>query len=261
MTRNKKLVIGNWKMNFTVHEASLLLNKLSKLIKIRHDVEVVLAPPMIALQTLSLQVDLRQFKLAAQNLYWRDHGAYTGETSASQLRSLVKYAIIGHSERRNIFGENGKEIRSKMAAAIRNNICPILCVGENAIERASGETYDVLHDQIVGGLANITSHDMENVVIAYEPVWAVGTGKDATPDGALAAIKSIRSQLRHLYGDKKAKETKVLYGGSVNTDVAAGYLSLGEIDGLLVGEASLDANAFSRIVGIAHRESGESRRE
>ena len=254
MARDKRLIIGNWKMNLNVHEASLYLHTLSKKIRTRRDVEVVLAPTMLAIQTLSVQVNFRQFKLAAQNFYWRDQGAYTGEVSATQLRGIVQYGLVGHSERRHVFGETDKDTRAKVQAAIRNHIRPILCVGETIQERTNGETEMVLHDQLVGGLANITSEELDQVVIAYEPVWAIGTGVNANPDDVVRAVKAIRSQLTHLYGKKAADEVQVLYGGSVKSDSAADYLALKEIDGLLIGGASLDAFAFSDIVKKAHRE-------
>lgn len=254
MARDKRLIIGNWKMNLSVHEASLYLHTLSKKIRTRRDVEVVLAPTMLAVQTLSVQVNLRQFKLAAQNFYWRDQGAYTGEVSATQLRGIVQYGLVGHSERRHVFGETDKDTRAKVQAAIRNHIRPILCVGETIQERTNGETDMVLHDQLIGGLANVTSEELEQVVVAYEPVWAIGTGVNAKPDDVVRAVKTIRSQLTHLYGKKAADAVQVLYGGSVTKDSAADYLALNEIDGLLIGGASLDAFAFNDIVKKAHRE-------
>ena len=251
--RDKRLIIGNWKMNMTVHEASLYLHSLSKKIRNRRDVEVVLAPTMLALQTLSVQVNHRQFKLAAQNFYWRDHGAYTGEVSATQLRGIVQYGLVGHSERRHVFYETDKDTRAKVQAAVRNDIRPILCVGETIQERTNGETEMVLHDQLIGGLANITSEELPQVVIAYEPVWAIGTGVNANPTDVIRAVKAIRSQLTHLYGKKAAEDVQVLYGGSVTADSAADYLALIDIDGLLVGGASLDEYAFAEIVKKAHR--------
>lgn len=255
MTIDKKLIIGNWKMNFNVQDSSLYLHKLSSMVKKRRDVEVVLAPSTLSLQTLSLQVDLKQFKLAAQNFYWRDNGAYTGEISASQLRGVVQYAIIGHSERRYIFNETDKDIRNKVASAIRNNIMPVLCIGETAWERSSNETDDVIRDQLFSGLANITSDELEKVVIAYEPVWAIGTGQNAMPSDVTSAIKTIRRQIEHLYGPKAASDIRILYGGSVTDNSASDYLMLPEIDGLLVGGASINANMFSEIVKKAHKES------
>lgn len=237
-----------------VHDASVFVHQLAREVAVHRDVEVVLAPTMLALQPLSLQVDRRQFKLAAQNLYWRDFGAFTGEVSAAQLRGLVEYAIVGHSERRHIFHEHDKEIRSKVQAALRNDIRPILCVGETAHERAVGETLDVIHDQLLGGLANVTSEELSRVTIAYEPVWAIGTGNNAAPDDAKKAARAIRRQIAHLYGDKAADDIRVLYGGSATSDSAATYLNTEGIDGLLVGGASLSVPSFAAIVAAAHRE-------
>lgn len=256
MARDKKLIVGNWKMNLNTHEASLYLHKLSQMIKVRRDVEIVLAPTLLALQSLSLQIDRRQFKLAVQNLYWRDQGAFTGEVSANQLRGVVDYAIIGHSERRHIFHESDKDIRNKVQAAIRNRIAPILCIGETAAERSAGETKDVLHDQLIGGLTNITSEELEKVTIAYEPVWAIGTGDNAMPSDVKEVVKAIHMQMKHLYGANAVNNVSILYGGSVTPDNAADYLAIDGIDGLLVGGASLDAHAFAEIVSKAHGKSG-----
>ena len=255
---DKKLIIANWKMNLDTHEASLYLHKLAKLVKTHRDVEVVLAPTTLTLQSLSLQVNLKQFKLAAQNFYWRDLGTYTGEVSATQLRGIVQYALVGHSERRHIFNESDKDIRNKVAAAVRNNIRPVLCIGETAWEHASGETNDILHDQLIGGLANITSEELEKVVIAYEPVWAISAGQNSTPINVLpadvtSAVHAVRTQIRHLYGEKAAESIQVLYGGSVTTDSVADYLALPGVDGLLVGGASLNADTFNAIIEKAHK--------
>jgi len=247
----KKLIIGNWKMNLTIHEASLFMHKLDKLITKRPGVEVVVAPSFLALPSLSLQAEHAKFKLAAQDFYWRDEGAYTGEVSAHQLHGLVKYGLVGHSERRYVFNEKGREIRSKVQAAFRNNIIPVLCIGESLGERMEGETLDILHDQIVEGMTNITSTEAADMVIAYEPAWAIGTGKTPTPDEVEQAVKSIRSQVKHLFGDETAQKIRVLYGASVTSDNAMGFLQVAGVDGLLVGRDSLDAQAFSGIVNKA----------
>lgn len=252
MAAQSKLIVGNWKMNLNTHEASLYVHKLAGLVKGHRDVEVVLAPTLLALQSLSLQIDRHQFKLAVQNLYWRDHGAFTGEVSATQLKGVVEYAIIGHSERRHIFGETDKDTRNKVQAAIRNHIKPILCIGETASERADGEMKDVIHDQLLGGLANVTSEELDQVTIAYEPVWAIGTGNNALLEDVTNAVKAIRSQIKHLYGEAAAKSIRILYGGSVKASSAASYLALPDVDGLLIGGASLDAHEFSEIVELAH---------
>ncbi len=253
MAKRKKLIVGNWKMNLTVHEASLFVHRLGQKIQRHQDVEIALAPTMLCLQPLSLQIHKYHFKLAAQNLYWRDSGAFTGEVSASQLRGLVDYSLVGHSERRHIFGETIKDTQNKLQAAIRNQICPILCVGETAGERADGETNDVLHDQLIGGLANVTSEEIESIVIAYEPVWAIGTGKNALPNDVLSAVRTIRRQIEHLYGKKAAESVRILYGGSVTTESTADYLKIDGIDGLLVGGASLSEQTFAAIIEKAHR--------
>lgn len=252
MARDKKLIIGNWKMNLNVHDSSLYLHKLLEILKTHRNVEVVVAPTMLALQTLSVQVNLRQMKLAAQNFYWRDHGAYTGEVSATQLRGIVSYGLVGHSERRHVFQETDKDTRAKVQSAIRNGIRPVLCVGETAGERTIGETNDAIRDQLIGGLANVTGEELEQVVIAYEPVWAIGTGQNALPADVTAAVVTIRNELKHLYGAQAANTVQILYGGSITASSAADYLALPEVDGLLIGGASLDAHAFSTIVEKAH---------
>lgn len=238
-------------MNLTVHESSVYMHKLGAQLKSHRTVEVVLAPSMLAVQSLSLQKERKLFKLASQNLYWKDEGAYTGEVSAHQLRGLVSYAIIGHSERRHIFGEHDKDVRNKVQAAIRHGITPILCVGETAHERASKETSGVLHDQIVGGLANLTADEVAETVIAYEPVWAIGTGDNALPSDVETAVHIIRRQIEHLYGRTTASAVRILYGGSVASHNAASYLAITSIDGLLVGGASLKAPEFEAIIEAA----------
>lgn len=256
--RDKTLLIGNWKMNLTVGEASLYVHKLNEQVQERRNVEISLAPTMLCLQPLGLQIDRRKFSLAAQNLYWRDEGAYTGEVSAHQLRGLVKYAIIGHSERRHTFHEHERDIRNKVQAAVRSGITPVLCIGETAQEKSEGETMAALHDQIVSGLTNLTAEEVAEMVIAYEPVWAISGGKDfashaaPTAGDVTAAIKGIRQQIEHLFGKKTAREVRVLYGGSTNSSNAEELFSVRELDGLLIGGASLSAKEFTTIAELAH---------
>lgn len=250
---SKTLIVGNWKMYHNTHQASMLLHRLSEKIKTHTDVEIVIAPNFLVLQSLSLQVNHRQFKLAAQNCEWRDEGAYTGEVSATMLHGLVKYVIVGHSERRHIYGEHHVDIRKKVQAVIRNNMQPILCIGETAAERTDGETKHVIHDQLVSSLANVTSDEIGSVAIAYEPVWAIGTGQSALPDDVAHAVALIRKQITSLYGKAAADAVRILYGGSVHGDNAADYLALPGIDGLLVGGASIKADEFARIASSAHR--------
>lgn len=253
MAVGKHLIIANWKMNLTIHEGSLLVHRLDESSKNHRNVEVVLAPGFLSLQSLSLQIDHAKYKLAAQNCYWRDEGAFTGEVSVHQLRGLVDYVLVGHSERRHIFNERGREIGRKVQAAVRHELKPVLCVGETAMERQDSETNDVLHDQLVSGLANVTSEDMKHVVIAYEPVWAIGTGSNAIPQDVERAAEMIRRQIRHMFGKTVADETPILYGGSVTSDNARAYLDTQGVNGLLVGGASLHPEQFANIIAHAHK--------
>lgn len=251
--KRRILIAGNWKMHLNTSQASILLHRLQERIKIYRDVEVVLCPSMMVLQPLSMQLDRRKFRLGAQNAYHQDEGAYTGEVSVTMLRDLVHYVIVGHSERRHIFEETDDEIAKKVAACLRNGISPILCVGETKHERTAKETKRILHDQLNVSLSGATSNDMRDVVIAYEPVWAIGTGEYAKPDMVATAVKTIRHNVEHMFGSRVAKKMRVLYGGSVIPDVARGYLELEGVDGLLVGGASLNYHQFSSIVEAAYR--------
>lgn len=254
MNTRRTLIAGNWKMHLSPHQASILLHRLNEHIEPHQDVEVVLAPSLLSLQPMSQNIDRRKFRLAAQNAYFKDEGAYTGEVSFAMLRELVHYVIVGHSERRIYFGETLEVVRDKVAAAIRNNIAPILCIGENGEERKAGETKRVLHDQLTTALQNVTSEDIENIVIAYEPIWAISTfgGELAKPSQIEEVIKYIRHQVAELYGDKAAQSVRVLYGGSVDDQIAGGYLDVPGCDGALVGGASLNYQKFSKIVSIAY---------
>lgn len=253
-TPRKKYIIANWKMHFTTGEASLYLNKLSHRIQPSRRIQIVLAPSTVSLQPLSLQINRRQFKLAAQNFYWREHGAYTGEVALSQLRGFVDYAIVGHSERRYVFGEREEDIAQKVAAAIRSDITPILCIGETAFERKDGETGAAIYSQLASGLHEVSKEDISKVIVAYEPVWAISSNKNARPAKPIDIIEAerlIRKHIAKLYGKEIAEEISILYGGSVNKDTARGYLEIPGIDGLLIGNASLIADQFCAIVEIA----------
>ncbi|MBR0430726.1 triose-phosphate isomerase [Candidatus Saccharibacteria bacterium] len=252
----KTYIVGNWKLNFTVGEASIYLHKLLKALPNYRDIEVVVAPSAIALQPLSLQVDRHKMKLAAQNAFYRDYGAFTGETSFSQLRGLADYVIVGHSERRYILKEDDKMIQKKVAAALRNKISPILCIGETESERAFGETADIIRDQLVGGLAEVSDDDLDKVIIAYEPVWAISStkaAKMASPDEIAEVVRLIQKTLKEIYGVKTAEKVPILFGGSVNSSNAGAYLTVPGINGLLVGGASLILNEFVDIIEIAKR--------
>jgi triosephosphate isomerase len=252
----KTYIVGNWKMNFTVGEASIYLHKLQKRIPNYRDVEVVVAAPSLSLQSLSLQIDRHKMKLGAQNAFYRDFGAFTGEISFEQLRGLVDYVIVGHSERRYIFGEDDKMIQKKVAASVRNKITPILCIGETESERAFGETADVIRDQLTGGLADVSEEDIEKVIIAYEPVWAISSTKSAklaSPDDINEAVKLIRKTLADIYGKKVSENVAVLFGGSVNPSNAGAYLTVPGVNGLLIGGASLILSEFADIIDTAKR--------
>lgn len=251
----RTLIAGNWKMNLNVQSASLLVNRLDKQIKAVRDVEIVLAPTMLTLQPISLEIDRRKFRLASQDAYYKDEGAYTGEVSFAMLKGLVNYAIIGHSERRIYFRESLELVRDKVQAAVRSGIVPILCVGETKRERANGETKRVVHDQVVTALSNLTADEVESLVIAYEPVWAISTfgGEVSKPDDMQKVMKMIRAHIGDLYGARVAEQVRVLYGGSVNADTASAYLNLEDCDGALIGGASLNYQQFAKIVDVAHK--------
>ena len=252
----KTIIVGNWKLNFTVGEASIYLHKLIKTLPKYRDIEVVVAPSLLALQPLSLQIDRHKMKLAAQNGFYRDYGAFTGETAFPQLRGLVDYAIIGHSERRYIFREDDKMVAKKVAAAVRNKITPILCIGETESERAFGETADVIRDQLIGGLSEVADDDLDKVIIAYEPVWAISSTKAAklaTPDEIAEVVKLIRENLAEVYGAKLAEQVPVLFGGSVNPSNAGAYLMVPGVNGLLMGGSSLILSEFTDIIETAKR--------
>lgn len=249
---SKKYIFGNWKMNLNVHEASLFVEKLKQDVKKFADVETAIFPGFLALQPLSLQLHHSSIKLGAQNCYWRDEGAFTGEISATQLRGLAKYVLIGHSERRNIFREDDREIRFKVQAALRNGLIPVLCVGETEFERGAGDTAHVLNDQVAGGLLNVGSDEIAKVLIAYEPVWAIGSGAVAEPKDIEDAVKIIRAQVSHMFGRKVGAEIPVLYGGSAKMSNAKQILKTKGVDGLLIGGASLIAPEFAGMVETAH---------
>lgn len=248
--------MGNWKMNFSVGESSVYLHKLLQRTRAFRDIEVVVAPSLVALQPLSLQTDRKKIRIAAQTANPHDFGAYTGAVSFTQLRGIVDYCIIGHSERRQLFHESDKDIRASVAAALRNQITPILCIGETETERTFGETYDVLRDQLLGGLSEVSAEDISKVIIAYEPVWAISTTTDArlaSPDDIATVVKYIRNILDETYGAENCEKIPVLYGGSVKPTNAGAYLTIPGINGLLIGGASLIADQFIEIIETAKK--------
>lgn len=251
----KTLIVANWKMNLNVHQSSLLINRLNKTIASHQDIEIVLAPSMLALQPVYLELNHHKFRLAAQDGYFVDEGPYTGEVSFSMLNNLVDYAIIGHSARRIYFNETLETVRDKVKAAIRNDIVPIICIGETKPEKLAGETNQVLHDQLTTAIYHLTSEEVARTVIAYEPIWAISTfdGEPSKPDDMEKALKYIRYQIAELYGQNTADDTRILYGGSVDDHDVQAYLSLENCDGVLVGAASLNYEKFSNIISKAYQ--------
>lgn len=261
----RKLLVANWKMNMNVSSASLYLHRLQERIMIHRDVEVVLSPPMLSLQPLSLQIDRRKFRLAAQNAYHIDEGAYTGEVSFAMINNLVHYAIIGHSERRHVFGETNDIIRSKVAAAARNEIWPIVCVGETLNEKLEGHSPMVIHDQVVAAISDLTRNSAEGMVFAYEPVWAISDGKNyghhQMPEAneIAKAVAKIRQTIASHFGNALSQRVRVLYGGSTNSDNAKQILDIEGVDGLLIGGASLNYHEFAHMVDLAVVKAGKEK--
>jgi triosephosphate isomerase (TIM) len=251
----RTLVVGNWKMHLNVAQSSLLVQRLNQSIKAHRNIEVVISPSTLALQPLSLEIDRRKFRLAIQDAYPKDEGAFTGEVSFTMARGLVHYAIVGHSARRIYFNESLELIRDKVAAAVRNGIMPILCIGETKEERQNGETRKVLHDQLITALHGLTAEEISTMVIAYEPVWAISTfdGEVAKPHVIQKELDHVRDQIGQLYGEAVGQTVRVLYGGSVDEFDARSYLELEGCDGVLVGAASLNYHKFTGIVDSAYR--------
>ncbi len=248
----KRLIVGNWKMNFNPNEASQLVKRLEDKITPSDDTEVVICPPFIDLYPIARDLDRKKLRLGSQNIHYLDEGAFTGEISPAMLKGLVDYAIIGHSERRAM-GEDDKLVAKKVAAAMRNDIVPVLCVGESLSDREHQLSTNVVIDQLTADLHQLTGDDVAKLVIAYEPVWAIGTGKFAMPDEIIPVITAIRTTVEELYGEAGGAGVRVLYGGSVNPENAKAYLTLEGINGLLVGGASLNYEEFASIVTVSQR--------
>ncbi len=252
------LIAGNWKMNTTVGEAVELVSEMRRGLDEVAGVEKVVCPPFISLAAVKEVIKGSSIKLGAQNLYFEEKGAYTGEISPLMLAKLCDFVIIGHSERRQYFGETGEIVNKKVQAALRVELKPILCIGERLEENEAGRTEGVVAEQLRSSLSGIDS--LDGLVIAYEPVWAIGTGKAATGRQANEAIGFIRHSLAQLYNEDIAQEVRILYGGSVNAANAAEFINQPEVDGALVGGASLKASEFLSIVKRASEIRGESKR-
>lgn len=246
----KTIIAGNWKMNMNLPEAEALASGIMCECLHVQDVEIVIAPPFTALIPVWEKIKMhRRIRLSGQNCFWEEKGAFTGEISPAMLIDAgCTYVIIGHSERRQFFGETDETVNRKIAAALRFGLKPIVCVGETLSERDGGKTFEVIERQITEGFKEILKSDFQKIVVAYEPVWAIGTGKTATPAQAEEVHSFIRSLLRREKGDEVAENTSILYGGSVTPDNVKAIMSESDIDGALVGGASLKPESFSRIV-------------
>ena len=249
------IIAGNWKMNTTLPEARSLIEELRKTLKGIKGVEKVICPPFISLALARELLEGTDIKLGAQNMYFEERGAYTGEISPSMLSGLCEYVILGHSERRGYFGEDDKLVNKKVKAAISFGLKPILCVGERLEERDAGQTEEVVTRQVREGLRDLDS--LPGLVIAYEPVWAIGTGRPATGEEANRVSRLIRGLVAELYGDTVAGELRIQYGGSVTKANITEFISQPEIDGALVGGASLKAEEFSSIIEQTARIKGQ----
>ena len=242
-------IAGNWKMNKTVGEALDLIRELKADISRVKTVEVAVAPPFTALHAVHKELEGSPIHLAAQNLYWEEKGAFTGEVSPLMLKEVgCHYVIIGHSERRQLFGETDETVNRRIKAALAQGLKVIFCMGETLKEREEGKTFSVIERQVEGGLKGLGDQEMENMVIAYEPVWAIGTGKTATPEQAEEVHRFIRGKLAKLYSREVSEEIRIQYGGSVTPENIKGLMNQPNIDGALVGGASLKAESFSKIV-------------
>jgi len=249
MAARRPLLAGNWKMYGTRAEAERLLSALKPEVAGLSDREVVVAPPFTALETAARVLAGSPIRLAAQNLHWEPQGAFTGEVSGLMLKELgCAYVIIGHSERRQYFAESDEQVARKVKAAQRDALVPIVCVGETLEERERGETLTVIRRQIHDGLQGQERAALAALVIAYEPVWAIGTGRTATPDQAQGVHAAIRATLTAMADQTTADAVRILYGGSVKSDNVDGLMAKADIDGALVGGASLQAESFARIV-------------
>ena len=243
------LIVGNWKMNTTIAEAEALAAGIDSGLPHNTDVDIVVCPPFISLTAVRSALDNSRILVGAQNLYHEMDGAYTGEISVNMLVDICQYAIVGHSERRSIFGEANDVVNLKVKAALGAGMTPILCIGESLDERNRGDAESVVESQALAGLEGVEVG--AGIVVAYEPVWAIGTGRSASPEITQAMMARIRGTLADIGGEDAASAVRLLYGGSVNAGNIGGYLGQRDINGALVGGASLDAGAFVDIVKAA----------
>ncbi|MCP4650245.1 MAG: triose-phosphate isomerase [PVC group bacterium] len=245
----RTIIAGNWKMNKTITEALDLVRGLSMELKDVKDVDVVICPVFTALYSVSHEIEGSNIKLGAQNLFWEEKGAFTGEISAQMLKDAnCDYVLIGHSERRNIFKETNEYVNRKLKAALKAELLPIVCVGERLEERQKNETFDVIRNHVTGALEGLSADDLKDIIIAYEPVWAIGTGQVATPEQAQEVHAFIRKLIADNFGSEVAEKLRIQYGGSVKPDNIKILIAQPDIDGALVGGAALKAESFLGII-------------
>ena len=246
------IIAGNWKLNKTSREAIVLVEELKREVADLEGVDIVVCPPFTALESVSEALIETNIALGAQNVYWADSGAFTGEISAPMLKDFgVQYVIVGHCERRQYFGETNETVNKRLRAALAHGLTPIVCVGENLAEREADKTFAVIQTQVQGSLAGLTFDEMNKIVMAYEPVWAIGTGKTATPPMAQEVHAFVRGLLAKIFNPDTAQSVRIQYGGSVTPENIAALISQPDIDGALVGGASLKAASFAAIVTAA----------
>lgn len=244
----KSIIAGNWKMNETPKQAVSLINEIKPLVA-DAECEVVVCPPFVCLPAAKEALAGSNIKLGAQNMHWEEKGAYTGEVSAPMLKELgVDYVIIGHSERRQYFAETDQTVNNKVLSAFAHDLVPIVCVGETLEQREAGQTEALVRGQVKAALEGLVIEAARRVVIAYEPIWAIGTGRNASPEDANDVIKIIRNTIAGMFGQDVAEDVRIQYGGSVNAQNAPALLGMSDIDGALVGGASLKARDFATIV-------------
>jgi len=245
----KPIIAGNWKMNRLTSEAVELAREIKNRVGTIVDREVVLCPPFTVLSSVKEVIEDSSIKLGAQNMHWEIRGAYTGEVSPIMLKDIgCNYVILGHSERRQYFGETNEIVNKKTRIAFSTGLIPIVCVGEMLREREKGETLRVIKEQVKTGLSGLTREEGKRLVVAYEPVWAIGTGKTATPDQAEEVQRFIRELLGQMFGEENARAIRILYGGSISPDNISALMSCENVDGGLVGGASLNAESFLKII-------------
>lgn len=254
LTNKKPFIAGNWKLHKTISQAVQLTQKINQAVKKEKDVEIVLIPPFTALNEVKKVLSKSQILTGAQDVFWEESGAYTGEISPTMLEEAgCDFVVVGHSERRQYFGDTDEHVNNKIKAALSKGLFPIMCMGESLEERENNETFNKIKKQIKRGLKDLTPDQIQNIIIAYEPIWAIGTGRTATPEQAEEVHAFIRDQLREMFGKETSSYAIILYGGSVKPTNAFSLIKEKNINGALIGGASLKADSFADIIKEAKK--------